>query len=224
MSRQHDHRRDDSGNNAIDDLTASIARRLASPRPAGAPLRVGIDGAGGAGKSTFAGHLAERLRGRDVRVETVHMDDFYLPSAERTLARCDDAMGTAFDWQRLRDQVLLPLRSGRRAAYQRYDWGTDALAEWHAIPEVQVVLVEGIYVLHCELRALYDVTVWIDCPREVRLARGLARDGPAARPQWEEEWMPAEDRYIASQQPDRAASWRFTALDPHALVPRWRLL
>jgi uridine kinase len=211
MNCQRDQRRGDGGNNVMDDLTASVVRQLATPRSVGAPLLVGIDGAGGAGKSTFASRLAVGLCGRDVQVETVHMDDFYLRSAERTLLRCHDAVGAAFDWQRLRDQVLLPLRSGQPAAYQRYDWGTDALAEWRVIPNVQVVLVEGIYVLRCELRALYDVTIWIDCPRQVRLARGLARDGPQARAQWEEEWMPAEDRYIVSHQPDRAAGWRFAS-------------
>ena len=36
--------------------------------------------------------------------------------------------------------------------------------------------------------------------------------------------MPAEDRYIASHQPHLAADWLFTAVDPNAHVPRWRLV
>ena len=224
MSQEAVPRRGDSGQTRIDDLFASIAGQLASPQPTGRPLLAGVDGAGGAGKSTFATHLAQGLRERGAAAEIVHVDDFYLPSAERNCRHRDDRVGADFDWRRLRDQVLVPLRSGQPASYPRYDWGADALAEWHAIPDVQVILVEGVYVLRRELRPCYDVMVWIDCPREMRLARGLARDGLAARAQWEEEWMPAEDRYIASHQPDRAAGWRFAAVDPCAPTPRWCLV
>jgi hypothetical protein len=37
------------------------------------------------------------------------------------------------------------------------------------------------------------------------LRRGLERDGEAARSQWLDDWIPAEDRYIAGQRPDLAA-------------------
>ena len=33
-------------------------------------------------------------------------------------------------------------------------------------------------------------------PRAIRLARGIERDGETARSQWEDEWMPEEDRYV----------------------------
>jgi pantothenate kinase-related protein Tda10 len=89
----------------MDDLLTSIAGQLASPRPAGAPLLVAIDGAGGAGKSTLAACLAKRLRESGIEAEIVHMDDFYRPFTEhsRPLAAvlrpgqglrhpCDDAL------------------------------------------------------------------------------------------------------------------------------------
>jgi hypothetical protein len=43
-------------------------------------------------------------------------------------------------------------------------------------------------------------SIWIETPRDVRLRRGLERDGAKARPQWEE-WMDAEDRYVARERP-----------------------
>jgi len=60
-----------------------------------------------------------------------------------------------------------------------------------------MVVIEGVYTLRPELRPLYDVRIWVECPRRLRLARGLARDGEAARARWERDWMPAEDRYVA---------------------------
>lgn len=43
---------------------------------------IGIDGCGGAGKSTLAEKLRIQLEGL-VEVSIIHMDDFYLPSFQR---------------------------------------------------------------------------------------------------------------------------------------------
>lgn len=164
---------------------------------------VGIDGCGAAGKSTLATRLRMALtdRGRDSAI--VQMDDFFLPTALRNRTPAD-AVGSAFDWRRLRDEVLVPLRAGQRARYQRYDWPSDALAKWHGVPN-GIVIVEGVYSTRVELRQFYHLTVWVECPRSVRLARGIERDGEAARRRWEEEWMPAEDLYVNEQSPHTRA-------------------
>ena len=47
-------------------------------------------------------------------------------------------------------------------------------------------------------------TVWIETPREVRLSRGLERDGEEARARWEE-WMAAEDDYVRREEPQARA-------------------
>jgi len=198
---------------------------VAERTPTEAPLLVAIDGLGGAGKSTFADGLVRRLQARQVGAETVHMDDFYRPSAQRPGHSVQEGqVGGDFDWQRLRDQVLLPLAHGQRAVYQRYDWGTDALREWIALAGQQVVIVEGVTVLRHELRSCYHLTVWIDCPRAIRLARGLARDGEDARRQWEEEWMPEEDRYLASHLPYLAADWVYAGHGRRGEALVWKQL
>jgi uridine kinase len=68
-----------------------------------------------------------------------------------------------------------------------------------------VVIVEGVYTSRLELAPFYDVLIWIECPREVRLARGVARDGEGARSRWEQDWMPPEDRYLQEQNPRERA-------------------
>jgi uridine kinase len=170
---------------------------------------VGIDGCGGAGKSRLATKVRVTLASRDRDISIVHMDDFYLPSALRNGTLGLNAVGSAFDWQRLRDQVLVPLTAGQPARYQRYDWPTDALAEWQNVPN-GIVIVEGVYSTRLELEPYYDLTVWVECPRPVRLARGIERDGEAARRKWEDEWMPAEDRYVKEQSPHTRADMVYT--------------
>lgn len=172
-------------------------------------LLAGIDGRGAAGKSMLARAVAALLPATAV----VEFDDFYLPSAERELRRRegDDEVGGDFDWRRLRDQVLAPLDRDEPSRYQRYDWDSDRLAEWHTIAPGGIVLVEGNYTTRAELRAFYDLTVWVEAPHELRLQRGVERDGPGSREQWLELWMPEEERYIAAQDPRR---WVDVVVEP----------
>ena len=158
-------------------------------------LLVAIDGLGGAGKSTLARLLKEQLKTLEWIVAVVKHDDFYLASHQRKNQQAK-VIGRDFEWERLRDQVLTPIREGRSAHYQRYDWETDVLAEWRAISAPDVVLVEGVYTMRRELAHLYDLKIWVECPRAIRLARGIARDGEKSRTIWEQDWMPKEDNYV----------------------------
>ncbi len=150
---------------------------------------VGVDGKGASGKTTLAATVAAALDGAAV----VHVDDF----ARRSVPT----------WERGRfvDQVLAPLLAGRAARYERWDWGTDASLGWAEVPAGVPVVVEGVSSTDVRLGVPWDVTLWLDVPAEVRLARALARDGESMRDQWVRRWMPAEDAYEAAQRPqDRA--------------------
>jgi len=180
---------------------------------------LGIDGCGGAGKSTLARKLKEL--GSDVTV--VQMDDFYHPSAKRALID-PQAIGGNWDWERVRDQVLLPLAQDIPARYQIYDWDVDQMAEWVSIPVGGIVIVEGCYSIRPELVELYDLTIWVDSPRSLRLDRGIERDGEAKRHLWEDLWMPAEERYIAAYKPDAYADLVFDGSGQGADVTRYEAL
>jgi uridine kinase len=147
--------------------------------------------------------LARGLERASTDIAVVEFDDFYLPSQDRDAraAIADREIGGDFDWRRLRDQVLMPLSQDAPASYQRYDWPTDELAEWHTVSVGGTVVLEGNYCTRRELFDFYDYTIWIDAPRELRLARGLLRGGQDTRERWLTEWMPEEDRYVEVEQP-----------------------
>ena len=153
---------------------------------------IGVDGFGAAGKTTLAASLARALPGSVV----VHVDDFARPSVQ--------------GWERDRfvDQVLAPLVAGRTARYQRWDWDSDTGAEWHDVPPGVPVVVEGVSSTDVRLGVPWDVQVWVEASREVRLARALERDGESMMEQWLTDWMPSEERYAEAQRPrERADFW-----------------
>jgi uridine kinase len=180
-------------------LAASLQRK----RHAQSPLLVCIDGPGGSGKSTIARGLA--AASDDVQI--VQVDDFFRPSADRYAgAVADRPIAAAFDLDRLRAEVLQPLQSGLVANYHVYDWTTDRVSSHTVAVTKPLVVVEGVYSFSTALSEFFDFSVWVECPRDVRLRRGLARDGEAARSRWEDDWMRGEDQYIQSESPrDRVA-------------------
>lgn len=162
---------------------AALAVIAALPRDR--TLFVGIDGYGGAGKTTFAADAVARVPGAVV----VHVDDFATPDVPE------------WDWDRLRGQLLLPLLAGRPGHYQRWDWHTNTGAEWHDVPVGRIVLVEGVSSTRREVGAPWTLTFWIDAPRQTRLRRAVERDGAHMLPRWLDDWMPSEEAYVAREDP-----------------------
>jgi uridine kinase len=160
---------------------------------------VAVDGCAGSGKTTFARKLQEL----DPAVGVIHLDDFYLPSAQRP----DGAPTIAeeYDIARLVADVLTPLTQNQPAHFQSYDWGEDRLAEYHTIPAGGMVVIEGVSTLLPQLTPIYDYRIWVECPYDLRLVRGLARDGEQVRDWWVNGWMPAEQRYIQVYSPVKRA-------------------
>ncbi len=187
-----------------------LSEQLVSHPRKQSTLLIAVDGPGGSGKSTLARSIAEHTAHSTI----LHMDDFFFPNQLRASAKGDTTeLGGDLDWRRMRNQVLTPLSRDKPGKYQRYDWGTDKLAEWHDLPVGGIVIVEGVYSLRLELRDFYDFRIWVNCPKEVYLARGLAR-AAIERPErsieesraiWENVWIPAEERYAREHQPERVA-------------------
>lgn len=183
----------------LDDVLAEVARR---PAPYGFRL-VAVDGPSGSGKSTLAARLAAR--------------------AGSPLLSGDDFLSwPAFDgwWSRFHDQVLRPLRRGEDARYQARDWEGDefgtSLGEWKVLPWSPVVVVEGVTFGRRAAGDAFSYRIWVNAPQDVRLARGIARDGESHRALWLD-WMSREQEFFAMDQTAEAADLRVDGApaEPH---------
>ncbi len=143
---------------------------------------IAIDGAGGAGKSSLATWLASSLR-----ASIIHTDDF---------ASWDNPVNW---WPELIELALKPLAAGQPAEYQPTKCGDEEKDPMVVRPSGTVVL-EGVTASRRAFRPYLSYAIWIEADRELRLRRGIDRDGEEARAQWKR-WMEEEDRYIATERP-----------------------
>lgn len=122
-----------------------------------------------------------------------------MPEHERERLDAQQGYHRYFDWQRLRDEVLAPLRAGQNARYQSYDWTTGQLEAWHEIHPGTVVIVEGVYSARPELTPYYHLTAYVDTPRDICMQRMRARgENPE---EWITRWRAAEDFYLQTTWP-----------------------
>lgn len=162
---------------------------LARSRPPtlGAGRLVCVDGPAGSGKTTLAAAIAERSG-----AAVVHMDDLYpgwdgLPQVAGQL-----------------EGLLRPLAEGRAGSYRRYDWHAGRFAEEVTVPPAELLVLEGVGSGSGVVADLVTVLVWIEAGYDVRMRRGLERDGDAFAPYWHA-WAEAERvHYAAERTRDRA--------------------
>ena len=63
---------------------------------------------------------------------------------------------------------------------------------------------EGVSSSRSEFRPYLSFAIYIETDRDLRLKRGLERDGEAALPLWQQ-WMAEEDEYVLRDQPQKYA-------------------
>jgi uridine kinase len=167
-----------------------VLRRLEferAERPKDALVLVGVGGHGASGKST----LAQAIVGAIPDAQIVPTDAFY--------------NGESFELDRLLTDVVRVLASGRAASYRAWDWALQRSNELRSVRPTGVVLIDGVCALDQRFRDYQALRIWVNTPADVRLTRGVARDGEESREKWVNQWFPNERAYVERDQPMQCA-------------------
>lgn len=179
-----------------DDAAAIVTRVLAAPATLGAGRLVCVDGPSGAGKTTLGTALDRGFRdalrspgapAARAHVRVLHMDNLY--------AGWD---GLAAGMATLADAVVGPLRRGDPGRYRRYDWHRGAWAEERLVQPCEVLVVEGVGSAPAVCADAVTCLVWVDTQSDVRLERGVRRDGEQVRALLQH-WRAQEEQMFARE-------------------------
>lgn len=148
-----------------------------------------IDGGSAGGKTTLAALLCELYS-----ATIFHMDDFFLPPNMRTQKRLSEVGGNV-DRVRFENEVLIPLRCGKIINYRPFDCKTNDFKKETKHSPKSLVIIEGAYSMHPDLRCYYDISLFLEIDKETQRARILKRN----KDTWGtffEKWIPMEERYF----------------------------
>jgi uridine kinase len=145
-------------------------------------LLVGMSGVDGSGKTQCAAEFADALRRAGLRVAVIGVDPWQAPQAVR-LATVDEPAAHfyrhAIRFDDLFARVVEPLVALRSLQLDTVGIRTDVDA-WEPLvydfDDIDVVLVEGIFLFRRDLAARFDLRIWVHCPIATALRRALGRN------------------------------------------------
>ena len=153
-------------------------------------ILIAIDGRCASGKTTLGAYLETVFD-----INLFHMDDFFLQKHQRTKERLEEPGGNV-DYERFFEEILKPLREGRKVEYCRFDCGTMELGERRSIPWKRVNVIEGSYSHHPYFGEVYDLKIFSDIDSEDQLNNIENRNGSKMLEVFKERWIPKEEAYF----------------------------
>ena len=86
----------------------------------------------------------------------------------------------------------------RPGSYRRWDWYADRWAEVVVVPPAPLLVLEGVGSGSRASAELITVLAWVEAPADLRLERGLARDG-VHLDEYLSAWSVAEETHFARE-------------------------
>ena len=187
-------------------------RKVVDPRLS---LLAAVSGIDGSGKGYITGQLTASLSRGGARVANINIDGRLNLPAQRFSASepAEHFYRNAIRFSAMFDQLVLPLKAQRRHCVVT-DFAEETATAYrphrYQFDDVDVILLEGIFLLKREYRAYFDVTLWVDCSFRTALERALRRGQEGLPPDetiraYETIYFPAQRIHFARDEPRGAA-------------------
>jgi uridine kinase len=160
-----------------------------------------IDGRAASGKSSLAAAIKNQLfKELEQAPKIIHMDDLY-PGWEGLIA------GSHY----LNQQILQPLKLGKTAGWQIWDWEKNQRGRsaepgngWREFSGGTPLIVEGCGALSRVSSGLADYRIWLEADSTSRNQRWLERDGEKFNDFWHI-WAAQEDEFYQQEKSKQLA-------------------
>lgn len=151
---------------------------------------IAIDGRCASGKST----LSEDVK-KEVDVNIVKMDDFFLPLSLRTPERFALPGGNVH-YERFLDEVIKGILSGEDFSYRVFSCSKMDYEGEKKIILSRPIIIEGSYALHPSFPHYWDRAIFLDVEKEEQLNR-LEKRCPEKLEAFKNKWIPLEEEYFS---------------------------
>jgi len=198
----------------IDEIVNRILERRAEV-PDSRSFLIGISGIDGSGKGYFAGQIEARLAQHGVTSAVINVDGWLdLPDKRfDPNAPAERFYESAIRFDQFFSNLVIPLRD-RRSVYLVAEFLEETARQYrehiYNIRNVDVILVEGIFLFKQAYRRLFDLGIWVDCSFSTALARALQRGQEGLHPAdtiaaFETIYFPAQRIHFEQDHPRESA-------------------
>lgn len=179
-------------------------------------LLVAISGIDGSGKGYITSKIAELMAQQHLNIATINIDGWLnLPDQRFSNTQpAEHFYENAIRFNQLFAQLVLPLRD-RCSISLKADYAEETASEYrkhnYQFEDVDVILLEGIYLLKRQFQPTYDLSFWIECSFETALERAIARSQEGLSPAdtvmaYQTIYFPAQRIHFGLDQPQQAAT------------------
>ena len=179
-------------------------------------LLVAISGIDGSGKGYITQKLNTQLTQRNFNVATINIDG-WLNLPKTRFSKTDPAAhfyNHAIRFDELFGQLVFPLRDRRSielTANFTEETGTSYRPNTYYFADIDIILLEGIYLLKQEFQSYYDLSFWIECRFETAMKRAIARSQEGLSPAetinaYQTIYFPAQQIHFERDRPQTATT------------------
>jgi len=176
---------------------------------------IAISGIDAGGKGYFSERLVGALQTKGVRAVWINVDS-WLSLPDRRFGTSDPPENyyhNAIRFEEMFSETVFPLRD-QRSLKVEINFADETATEYRRrtlqFDDVEVIVLEGIYLLKRPFQAYYDRSIWIECGFETALERALSRGQEGLPPEetirdYRTIYVPAQELHFQRDDPKGVA-------------------